>query len=105
MTAFGPGFCVRIREVSEGDKPVEHVEVQLVGERGVVAQGLTDKDGKAELTLFGELPGTVTELFVKPRSGYWSLWRHRPNLQADPVNTFTLEPSSLPKAPAWGGKM
>ncbi len=87
MNALGPGFAVTIRALSERDKPVEHVEVQLVGERGVVAQGLTDKDGKAELTLFGELPGTVTELFVKPRSGYWSLWRHRPNLQADAVNT------------------
>src|SRR6266481_3191057 len=104
MNALGPGFAVTIRALSERDKPVEHVEVQLVGERGVVAQGLTDKDGKAELTLFGELPETVTELFVKPRSGYWSLWRHRPNLQADAVNTFTLEPLSLPKAPDWGGK-
>ncbi len=104
MNALGPGFAVTIRALSERDKPVEHVEVQLVGERGVVAQGLTDKDGKAELTLFGELPGTVTELFVKPRSGYWSLWRHRPNLQVDAVNTFTLEPLSLPKAPDWGGK-
>jgi hypothetical protein len=105
MNALGPGFAVTIRALSERDKPVEHVEVQLVGERGVVAQGLTDKDGKARLTLFGELPGTVTELFVKPRSGYWSLWRHRPNLQADAVNTFTLEPLSLPKAPDWGGKV
>ncbi len=104
MNALGPGFAVTIRALSERGKPVEHVEVQLVGERGVVAQGLTDKDGKAELTLFGELPGTVTELFVKPRSGYWSLWRHRPNLQVDAVNTFTLEPLSLPKAPDWGGK-
>jgi len=104
MNALGPGFAVTIRALSERGKPVEHVEVQLVGERGVVAQGLTDKDGKAELTLFGELPETVTELFVKPRSGYWSLWRHRPNLQADAVNTFTLEPLSLPKAPDWGGK-
>src|SRR6266446_1013912 len=104
MNALGPGFAVTIRALSERDKPVEHVEVQLVGERGVVAQGLTDKDGKAELTLFGELPETVTELFVKPRSGYWSLWQHRPNLQADAVNTFTLEPLSLPKALDWGGK-
>src|SRR2546430_7439756 len=104
MNALGPGFAVTIRALSERGKPVEHVEIQLVGERGVVAQGLTDKDGKAELTLFGELPETVTELFVKPRSGYWSLWRHRPNLQADAVNTFTLEPLSLPKAPDWGGK-
>src|SRR5258705_4170583 len=69
MNALGPAFAVTIRALSERDKPVEHVEVQLVGERGVVAHGLTDRDGKAELTRFAALPGTGTELSLKPRSG------------------------------------
>jgi hypothetical protein len=103
MNALGPGIAVTIRALSESGEPVEHAEVQLVGEQGA-AQGLTDNDGKVDLTLYGELPETVTELFVKARSGYWGLWRHRPNLQAEAVNTFTLEPLSLPKAPDWGGK-
>jgi len=103
MNALGPGFAVTIRALSENGEPLEHAEVQLVGEQGA-ARGLTDRDGKVDLTLYGELPETVTELFVRARSGYWGLWRHRPNLQADAVNTFTLESLSLPKLLDWGGK-
>src|SRR5258706_6496817 len=104
MNALGPGFAVTIQVMTKSGQPVEHAEVQLVGEQGAV-QGLTDKDGKVDLTLYGELTDTVTELFVKPRSGYWGMWRHRPDLQAEAVNTFTLlESLSLPNAPDWGGK-
>jgi subtilisin len=104
MSALGVGLTVTIRAVGERGEPLEHAEVQLVGERGAAAQGLTDRDGKVDIKLYGELPDTVTDLFVKPRSGYWGLWRHRPNLQADAVNSFTLEPLSLPKTLDWGGK-
>ena len=104
ISAFGPGFAVTIRALGEHGEPLEHAEVQLVGERGTPVQGLTDRDGKVDLTLYGGLPETVTDLFVKPRSGYCGLWRHRPNLQADAVKTFTLEPLSLPKTIDWGGK-
>lgn len=103
MNGFGPGFAVAIRVVAASGEPVQHAEIQLVGEQRV-AQGLTDGDGKVDLTLHGELPDTVAELFVRPRSGYWGLWRHRPNLQAHAVNSFTLEPLSLPKGPDWNGK-
>ena len=103
MNALGSGFALTIQVLTESGQPVEHAEVQLVGEQGAV-QGLTDKHGKVDLTLYGELPDTVTELSVKPRAGYWGLWRHRPNLQADAVNTFTLESLSLPNALDWGGK-
>ena len=44
-----------------------------------------------------------TELFIKARSGCWGLWLHRPVLRANTVNTFTLEPLSLPSAPDWSG--
>jgi subtilisin len=103
MNTLGPGFAVTIQALSESGQPVEHAEVQLVGGQST-AQGLTDRDGKVDLTLYGELPETVTELFVKARSGYWGLWRHRPDIQADAVNTFILEPMSLPKALDWGGQ-
>jgi subtilisin len=102
MTARSPGFTVTIQVLSESGEPVEHAEVRLLGEQAA-AQGLTGNDGKVDLTLHGELPDTVTELFVNPRSGYWGLWRHRPDLQADEVNSFTLEPLSLPEALDWGG--
>ena len=102
MTALGPGFTVTIQALSESGEPVEHAEVRLLGEQAV-AQGLTGSDGRVDLTLQGELPETVTELFVNARSGYWGLWRHRPDLQVDTVNTFTLEPLSLPDGLDWGG--
>src|SRR5712671_650088 len=102
-TALGTGLTVTIRAVTENNRPVAHAEVRLVGEQ-CAAQGLTDEDGKANLTLYGELPETVAELFVKPRSGYWGLWRHRPELRVDAVNTFTLESLSPPDEFDWGGK-
>jgi subtilisin len=103
MSALGPGFTVTIRVLSESGRPLEQAEVRLVGEQWATL-GLTDNDGKVDLTLHGELPETVTELFVKPRSGCWGLWRHRPELQADAVNTFALEPISPPDELDWGGK-
>jgi subtilisin len=102
MTARGPGFAVTVQVLSESGEPVEHAEVRLLGEQAV-AQGLTGKDGRVDLTLHGELPETVAGLFVNARSGHWGLWRHRPDLQADTVNTFTLERLSLPDALDWGG--
>jgi subtilisin len=103
MTARSPGFTVTIQILGESGEPAEHAEVRLLGEQ-TTAQGLTDDDGKVDLTLYGELPDTITELFVSPRTGHWGLWRHRPDLQADEVNSFTLEPLTLPDVRDWGGK-
>jgi hypothetical protein len=102
-TALGPGFTVTIQALTESGQPVRHAEVRLVGEHDA-AQGLTDKQGKVDLTLYGEFPDTMTELFIKPRSGYRGLWRHQPELQAGAANTFTLEALSLPNELDWGGK-
>ena len=103
MTVLGPAFTVTIQALSENGKPVEHAAVLLVGERGTV-QGLTDGNGKADLTLYGELPETIAGLLIRPRSGHWGLWRQRPELRSDTVNSFTLQPLSLPEAPDWGAQ-
>ncbi len=103
INALGQEFAVTIRVLTASSQPLERAEVQIVGEQGA-ARGLTDKDGKVELALYGERPDTISDLFVKPRAGYWGLWRRRPNLQADTVNSFTLEPLSLPEGMDWGGK-
>ena len=102
-SALGPGFTVTIQASTESGQPVRQAEVRLVGEHDAV-QGLTDKQGKVELTLYGELPETITELLIRPRSGYRGLWRHQPELQADAANTFTLESLSPPGELDWGGK-
>src|SRR5207302_448456 len=104
MTAFGPGLTVTIQASSATGGSIAHAAVQLVGEQAT-AQGLTDRDGKVELTLLGELSETVTELFIRARAGHWGLWRHRPELRAGSVNSFTLEPLSLPEALDWSGRV
>jgi len=103
ITAFGPGFTVTIQASSASGGSIAHAAVQLVGEQAT-AQGLTDRDGKVELTLLGELPETVAELLIRARSGHWGLWRHRPELRAGSVNNFALEPLSLPEALDWSGR-
>jgi hypothetical protein len=103
ISALGLGFTATIQVLTESGQPIEHAEVQLVGEQWA-AQGLTDRDGKVDLTLYGELPETVMELLIKPRSGCWGLWRHRPELAADAVSTFTLQPISPLDELDWGGK-
>jgi subtilisin len=107
VTALTPGhlaagFKTTIRILSESGAAVEQAEVRLLGERASV-MGVTGSDGKIDLTLHGELPETVAEIFVKPRSGYWGLWQHRPDLEANAVNTFTLKSLSLPDVADWGG--
>jgi subtilisin len=102
MTALGPDLKVKIRIVSEGGTPVERTVVRLLGERASI-QGLTDDEGRVDLTLQGELPETVADILVNARSGFWGLWQQRPYLEADTVNTFTLKPLSLPEALDWGG--
>ncbi len=102
MTPLGPDLQITVRILSEAGTPVEQAAVRLLGEHAS-AQGLTDGDGRVELTLNGELPETVAEIFVNARSACWGLWQHRPYLEADAVNTFTLKPLSLPHVLDWGG--
>lgn len=102
-SALGQGFATVVRVLGDSDQPMEGAEVQLVGQQWR-AQGVTDSDGKAALTLHGELPDTLEELVVKPRMGYWGLWRHQPNLQADAVNVVALRPLSEVREPGWGGR-
>lgn len=103
VTSLGTGLTVQLRVVSDGNRPIERAEVRLVGEQ-FAAQGITDADGKVVVTLYGERPETVTDLFIKPRSGHWGLWRRRPELQFDVVNTFTLKTLSPPDRFDWGGE-
>jgi subtilisin len=102
-SALGPGFATVLRVLGDSDQPMEGAEVQLAGQQWR-AQGVTDSDGKAALTLHGELPDTLEELVVKPRMGHWGLWRHQPNLQADTVNVVALRPLSEVREPGWGGR-
>jgi len=101
--ALGPGFTTTIQVLSDSEEPLERAEVQLVG-RQWQAQGITGRDGRVALTLYGELPETVMEFIIKPRAGHWGLWRNRPRLQADATNVVALRPLTEVREPAWGGR-
>jgi subtilisin len=101
-TALGADLKVTIRIVNGAGTPEEQATVRLIGEQAAI-QGLTDSDGRIDLTLQGELPETVAAIFVNARSGFWGLWQHRPYLDTDAVNTFTLKPLPLPESLDWGG--
>jgi len=100
--ALGAGFSVTIQVLDHGGRPVEHAEVQLVGERWT-ARGVSGPDGKIALALYGEAPETVTELLVNPRSGCWGFRHRRPELRADTTITVTLQRLSLRDGIDWGG--
>jgi len=61
------------------DKPVEGAEVYLFGSL-LPAHGVTDANGRARLTLFGESASSVRRLYVKPRMDYWSFYQEQPDI-------------------------
>ena len=67
---LGAGLTATIQVQGENEQPVERAIVQLIGQQWT-AEGITGRDGKVNLALFGELPGRAVTLLVKPRAGYW----------------------------------
>ena len=102
-TALGTGFSTTIQVQGESEQPVERAIVQLIG-RQWIAQGITGRDGKVSLSLFGELPGRAVTLLVKPRTGYWGLCREHFEPQTD-GNVVTLRPLSAMQELPWGGRL
>jgi subtilisin family serine protease len=99
----GAGLTTTIQVQGENEQPVERAIVQLVG-RQWTAEGITGRDGKVNLTLFGELPGPAVTLLVKPRTGYWGLCREHWDPQAD-GNVVVLRPLTPTRELPWGGRL
>ena len=102
-TPLGTGFTTTIQVQGENEQPVERAIVQLLG-RQWSAEGITGRDGKVNLTLFGELPGRSVTLLVKPRAGYWGLCREHFDPQAD-GNVVVLRPLPPLEELPWGGQL
>src|ERR1044071_9102492 len=73
------------------------------------AHGITDKQGQVHLKIMGDSPDAIRALYIKPASGFWSLWLANPVIQPDGENTVSLTPLSatfqgFPKQPfmGWG---
>ena len=97
------GFTVTIQVQGENEQPVERAIVQLIG-RQWTAEGITGRDGKVSLTLFGELPGQPLTLLVKPRASYWGLHRSNFDAQPDAVNAVALRPLAPAQEWPWSGQ-
>lgn len=89
VPASEAGFTVEIRVAGNMGEPVADATVQLIG-RSFTAQALTGRDGKATLTLAGEAAGSVTELRVEPREGYWGSRIVEPELRPGGENVVAL---------------
>jgi subtilisin len=99
---------ISISVVGAGQAPVEGARVYLFGSAWP-AQAVTNANGQAQLTLFGEPLASVRGLYVRPAADYWSLWIPRPALDPDGANMVALEPldEAFPEFPnqqvvGWG---
>jgi subtilisin len=101
VRTLAQGFATTIEVLADG-KPVDQAEVLLAGEQETV-RGITGPDGKVTLRLFGELPETVMELLVQPRSGCWPFYQQRPKLQTDAATVVNLHRLSPTRQLDWGG--
>jgi len=66
----GPGFAVTIQALSESGQPWNAPRFNSSVDKARPRND--DRDGKVDLTLYGELPETVTELFVKGAQRHWA---------------------------------
>ncbi|GAA0569581.1 hypothetical protein GCM10009416_05040 [Craurococcus roseus] len=94
--------------VGADHQPLEGAQITLTGRR-FTGEGVTDRNGKATVAVFGERPSTILSLYVKPLANHWERFIERPALNGSAINTIVLQPLSatFPNFPAqpmlgWG---
>jgi len=104
------GFTATFK-VMANNAPVEGAQIDLFGNVSLT-QGITDRQGMAELDVTGESPTTIRAVYVKPQSDYWTLWIAEPaiNPSGDNVLTLTSLSTTFPGFPrqqlvGWGQKV
>jgi len=104
----GATTTISITVVGAGQAPVEGARVYLFGSVSP-AQGVTNANGQAQLTLYGESAASVRGLYVRPVADYWSAWVPRPALEPEGANVVALLPldETFPEFPTeqvvgWG---
>lgn len=106
LSAQNDELKVTLKVLDENDAPVQGVQVDLSGDLWSDRQR-TNKQGKVTLKLFGESLESLTELRLKPSSGYWSRLIQSPVLASrDNVVRVTALPASsdTPQADLWGNQ-
>lgn len=89
----GPLASVAIMVLGKDNTPVKDAEIYVFG--GLVpASGATDERGLAALSLPGDAVQSVTGLYVKPKSDYWTFYQAEPALDTNQTNLVYLRPLS-----------
>ena len=86
----GPVFSANFTVTGADGSPVVGAEVSMFGSM-LPATGVTDVNGNATLSLFGETAASIRSLYVKPKSDYWSFFQRDPDLSAEQSNTIALK--------------
>lgn len=102
---------ISLRVTGADGQPVTRATVVIYG-RSFPAQGVTDDDGAAILTVVGGGVETVNAIYVKPEADYWEKFIVRPALKPDQDNTIQLRrlDETYPDFPrhgmvGWGQRM
>jgi subtilisin len=108
----GPAFNTSIIVLGKDGQPVADAEVSLFGSM-LPATGITDAQGQATISLYGETAASIRSIYVKPKADYWSFYQRDPDLATDEPNVVALKALSdwpslagLPgqKVTGWGQK-
>ena len=94
--------------VGKNDEPIEGAFCSMIGSFGT-RHGVTNAQGRVDLTVFADAPRTLETLSVRPRADYWSYWISRPALDLTRDTRIRLAPldqafPQFPKQPliGWG---
>lgn len=85
----GPQAELVLAVVGKDGAPLPEVEVSLFG-GALPSSAVTGPDGVARLRVYGEDAHTVSGLYVKPRTDYWSFYQRDPDLSLDEPNVVML---------------
>lgn len=85
----GPTVDVGITVLGRDNMPVQAAEVSVFGSLLPVT-GVTDTNGQVLLKLPSETARTISGLYVKPKSDYWSFYQRDPDISTDQPNVVGL---------------
>ena len=80
-----PVISIAVMVLGRDNAPIKDAEVHLFGSL-LPASGVTDERGLATLSLFGDAVQSVTGLYVKPKSDYWTFYQAQPALETNQTN-------------------
>ncbi|MCU1339208.1 MAG: in [Bryobacterales bacterium] len=106
----GPAVSIAVMVLGKDNAPIKDAEVHLFGSLLPVS-GVTDERGLATLSLSGDTVQSVTGVYVKPKSDYWTFYQADPAIETDQTNLVYLRSlsDSFPGFPrqqvlGWGQK-